>query len=293
MSQAPTETAAPAAVRYQDTLKPAVVETTLDAWFFRPVAWGLVKLALPTPLSANGMTVLSILCGLAATAMFLSKDPRIVIAGSILMVLYGVLDCADGQLARARGTSSRVGRVLDGASDYIVGAASGLVITWRIWSEHGDRGLLVALAGLASVVAQGTLFDYYKNRYLRLSGSRFREGDDLEETRAELAALSAARGPLWQRFLLWVYATFLAIQRVSAREPERRVPSADEQARFALALAPAARGWAWLGPSTHVFLLAGFTVANALWWYAVVRLTLGNLLVLVFIFLQRRGERHV
>ncbi|MEZ0228223.1 MAG: CDP-alcohol phosphatidyltransferase family protein, partial [Planctomycetota bacterium] len=141
MSGAATSETAPGTVRYQDTLKPAPVETLLDAWFFRPVAWGLVKLALPTPLSANGMTFLSILCGLAASGMLLAPDRRVVIAGSLLMVLYGVLDCADGQLARARGTASRIGRILDGVSDYVVGAASGLIVTWLIWQAHGPRGL--------------------------------------------------------------------------------------------------------------------------------------------------------
>lgn len=282
------------AVRYQDTLKPAQVETPLDMWFFRPAAWGLVRLALPTPLSANGMTLLSIVCGLAASGMFLAPDERIVAAGSLLMVLYGVLDCADGQLARARGTASRIGRILDGVSDYVVGAASGLAITWTIWTALGPRGLALALAGLTSVVVQGTLFDYFKNRYLRLSGSRFREGDDLEETRAELDALRVGRGPLWQRALLWVYATFLALQRTGAREAPRRDEAPPEQrAAFAAKLAPVARGWAWLGPSTHVLLLAGFTLARALPWYVVLRLTAGNVLMAGLLLWQRRRERAV
>jgi hypothetical protein len=186
-----------------------------------------------------------------------------------------------------------VGRVLDGLSDYVVGVASGAAITWRLWSELGERGLALALAALASVVAQGMLFDYFKNRYLRLSNSRYREGDDLEETRAELAALTRAQGPRWQRALLWIYALFLAAQRAGAREPEqRRTPSPEEAAAFAGDLAPVARGWAWLGPSTHVLLLAGFTIPGALAWYAALRLTAGNLLMGALLFEQGRRERR-
>src|SRR5215471_2206861 len=87
-----------AAASYRATLKPGQVETWLDLAFFRPVAYGVVRLALPTPLSANGMTALSIAAGLAGAVLLRFDSPTPTALGAGLMILYGVLDCADGQL---------------------------------------------------------------------------------------------------------------------------------------------------------------------------------------------------
>jgi hypothetical protein len=163
-----------AAVTFRSTLKPGQVETPLDLYFFRPAAYLFVRLALPTPLSANGMTAISILCGLAGAVLFRFTAPPTIYLASALTLLYGVLDCADGQLARARGTSSRLGRILDGMSDYVVGVASGVSMSLHLSDTMGRQGVWLAVGGLASILLQGTLFDHFKNRYLTLSASTYR-----------------------------------------------------------------------------------------------------------------------
>lgn len=112
--EARTGEAAMIAVSFRATLKPGQVETPLDLFFFRPAAYLFVRLALPTPLTANGMTVISILCGLAGAALFRFTDRRSIVAASALTLLYAILDCAGGQLARAlhRAPRPRAGRPL-------------------------------------------------------------------------------------------------------------------------------------------------------------------------------------
>lgn len=280
-------------VTFRATLKPGQVETPLDLYFFRPLAYVFVRLALPTPLSANGMTLLSIVCGLAGAVLFRFTDPKLIWIASALTLLYGILDCADGQLARARGTSSRLGRILDGMSDYVVGVTSGVTMALHLSDTMGPRGALLAVSGLVSILLQGTLFDHFKNRYLTLSGAAYREGNDLEETRADIANLREKGGSPITLLLFHVYAIFLQVQSALGRQQKTERPTPESASRYGKTLAPIARGWAYLGPSTHVLLLGIFASAGHLALYVWLRLTVANAAMLALFIAQKVAERRV
>lgn len=281
------------AVTFRSTLKPGQVETPLDLYFFRPAAYLFVRLALPTPLSANGMTLVSIACGLAGAVLFRYTDARSVIVASALTLLYGILDCADGQLARARGTSSRLGRILDGMSDYIVGVTSGVSMSLHLFEKMGPQGAYLAIGGLVSILLQGTLFDHFKNRYLTLSGASYREGNDIEETRADIARMKEQGGSFFAILLFQVYATFLRVQGALGGQKKALRLTPEQAARYGESLAPVARGWAYLGPSTHVLLLGIFACTGHLATYVLLRLTAGNAAMLILFAVQSLRERAV
>ncbi len=159
---------------FSATLKPKEVETPLDLWFFRPLAYLVVRLVWPTPISANQLTGMSLVTGVFASLCFLSTSPEWVRAGVGLMLFYAVLDCADGQLARARGTSSRFGRILDGSSDYLVGVLSTATLGWHLWQLHGLWGVVSVGVGMSAFGIQAVAYDGYKNRFLALSASQVR-----------------------------------------------------------------------------------------------------------------------
>jgi hypothetical protein len=273
-------TKAKTGVDYEATLKPRAVETPLDFAFFRPAAHKVVEWALPRGITANQLTLASIATGLVGASCLGSRSRAVRTAGGALLVAYGILDCADGQLARATKSSSRVGRILDGASDYVVGVATGVSLARTFRRKYGLIGTGLATAGLLSIVVQGTLFDHAKNRYLSF-GQGYREGDDLDETLREIDALRERGGPAWEKFLLQVYVVFLKSQAMLARSDAKR-PTAEGgmdprvAAEILKKLEPVARGFAWLGPSTHVALLAAFTAADVIPVYVLLRIVVGN-----------------
>ncbi len=281
-----------AAPSYRATLKPDKVETIFDFGFFRPLAHGVVRLVMPTSITPNQITALSIAAGLAGAVLLRSTTPLANVAGSGLMLLYGVLDCADGQLARARGASSRLGRILDGTSDYVVGIASGVALSLRLADAMGPPGAILAAAGLASVVVQGTLFDQFKNRFLRRSASVYREGDDLAETLAAIEALKKDGASPVVVGLHHVYATFLRVQNLASGAGEA-APSPSLGRAYGERLAPVARAAAYLGPSTHVVLLASFLAAGRLDLYIWLRLVVGNAALAVLLVERARRERAI
>jgi phosphatidylglycerophosphate synthase len=95
----------------------------LDRHLYRPLARPLTRLLLPTRVSPNAVTVAGVTVGVAGGLLVGSADPGGVLLGLCCLVASGVLDCSDGDLARRRGTTSRLGHALDVTGDTVVSLA--------------------------------------------------------------------------------------------------------------------------------------------------------------------------
>ncbi len=277
---------------YWKSLKPLAVEEPIDVWVHRPLAYVLARALVPTPVSPNLVTFISILFGLATGAcMFLSFSGHLLVAG-LCLFLSAVFDCADGQLARMRGTSSAFGRMLDGAADLVVSVAAVGGGIWVVWSKHAQPqwlglvtlGLCVATAVTGSF--HTGMYDHFKNVYLKLTSSSFREGEDyttaLERYRSRQADES---GPLAR--LAWpIYLFYVSSQEAYVRgfDPHTavaigRLPPYDAQrARiYARHAEPTLRVFrAWFGFGSLMFGIALFTALDLLEWYMLARLIVMN-----------------
>ena len=85
--------------------KGPVVEEWADRRFFRPAGWRIATALAPTSVSPDGVTLASLILGVIAGHLFWYTSPWINFAGVGLFIWSDVLDSADGQLARLRGTS--------------------------------------------------------------------------------------------------------------------------------------------------------------------------------------------
>src|SRR6185295_878864 len=94
---------------YRATLKSLEVEEPIDVWVHRPIAYLLARACFRLPISPDAVTALSIVAGVASAACLVSDFRHHLQVGGLLLFLSAVLDCADGQLARMRGTSSVFG----------------------------------------------------------------------------------------------------------------------------------------------------------------------------------------
>jgi phosphatidylglycerophosphate synthase len=89
----------------------------VDRFFNRPVGRPLSKLLAHTPVSPNQVSVVSILIGVASAWFFASGN---FVLGALVLQLSAVIDCVDGDLARALCKQSRVGKWLDLGGDQVV-----------------------------------------------------------------------------------------------------------------------------------------------------------------------------
>lgn len=101
------------------SLKAVETEEPFDLYCYRPLAFIVAKALSVTPASANMVSVASLLCGLATGGLFWQGTAWSLTLGAFFYFWCIVLDCADGQLARMRGSSSPLGYIIDGLSDYL------------------------------------------------------------------------------------------------------------------------------------------------------------------------------
>lgn len=101
----------------------------IDRRLSRPVT----RFLLRTPVTPSQVTLLSVAAGLVGAAGLATLSPGLRVGGVLLLVLSTVLDCVDGELARARFQQSAAGARLDVVGDYLVhlavfaGLATGLL----------------------------------------------------------------------------------------------------------------------------------------------------------------------
>jgi len=119
-------------------------------WVCRPPAAVVVYALKGTRVTPNQVTFLSFLiaAGSGAMMVFLPGHFWLVLAAVVYEFSF-VLDCADGQLARIRKTSSPLGHLLDFLMDEIKAMLILGCVTVRLWLESGDERLL--LVGLAAL----------------------------------------------------------------------------------------------------------------------------------------------
>jgi phosphatidylglycerophosphate synthase len=120
------------------------------------VAQGIARSLRDTRVHPNHVTTLSLLVGLGAAGLYASGSPRTAAWGAGLYVLSGVLDHADGELARQTGKASAFGRAYDRTSDLLVRMAvfGGMGIGLR----HGALGAAAPFLGLAAGMAFVVIF---------------------------------------------------------------------------------------------------------------------------------------
>ncbi len=148
------------------------IEDPTNLWFIHPVSNRLTPLLAALHVPPNAVSVAGMGCGvLAGVAYSHSGDPRLAVAGFLLMVVWHVLDGVDGQLARLTHTQSPTGKVLDGICDYVTFASVYAALALALARQHGGWRQggwvwgVVALAGACHAV-QAAIYETQRQDYL-------------------------------------------------------------------------------------------------------------------------------
>src|SRR5213080_5148974 len=144
------------------------VEEWVDLHFFRPIGIRIARALQPTGISADQVTLWSLVIGVVAGHLFAYRDHWTNLIGFGLFIASDVFDSADGQLARLRGTSTRFGRALDGINDNLRFVNLYVHLMYRLL--HGGVWwsgvlLVVGLAALAHAY-QSAAVDFVRNAFL-------------------------------------------------------------------------------------------------------------------------------
>ncbi len=268
------------------------VEEWLDLHFFRPIGARIAHRLSRTWVTADQVTFLSLLIGLVAGHLFVYASPWLNATGFVLFIISDIFDSADGQLARLRGTSTPLGRILDGTSDAarFINLAVHLLIRLVLaqhWSWLGATALVTAAA--VSQSFQSSAIDFIRHAFLALAVGR---GSELD---MEGATRQFGNGSWLRRVGVRIYETYnrrqasmfpRTVALLRATRQEGRGPAAGY---YRAEVAPLLRHCAWLGQNFRFIILGVTAVAGwpaGLLWMTIAPM---NAILLWLIHAQERG----
>ncbi len=263
------------------------IEELADVYFFRPLGILIARPAAALGLTPIQVTLFSLLLGLAGGALL--YDGRLALLGFALLILYGILDSADGQLARLTNQSSELGRVLDGVVGYVVYAAIYLAIALGVF-HRGGSGMIFLWMFLAvfANVAQAQMYDYHRHQYVLTVVRGRLERDDP-------AKISSPA-------IRWLYDRYLTVQAalnglhvevtsvVTARARDGVVREED-RVRYRRCFYGPVRGWNLLGDNTRFYVIGLLAWVHRLDLFFAILLLPMNLALLALWFWQRQADR--
>src|SRR5262245_22687184 len=147
---------------YRRTRKPN--DILWNRFVARPLAAVIVVPLARTGITPNQVTFLTLPVFLAGAALLaLLPSWGALVGGAAVIELSYVLDCADGQLARLKGTSSPVGAHLDFLMDELKAFVLIAAIAIRLWlPAHEQHWLLEGIAGLVIVASAISLTTFVR-----------------------------------------------------------------------------------------------------------------------------------
>jgi len=239
----------------------------VNRYVHNPIATAIVKFLKQTPITPNQVTYASIFIGLISAYRFSLGTGLSMVQGGLLLEGVLILDCVDGQLARAKGCSSDWGRLLDGIAGYIIYLAVLLGIMVGLKNHY------VALSVIGAVtILKAISYDHCKLSMNTLIQKGY-DGSQKEiyDTYQKIRENSS--------FTLKLYFYYLQVQQTLFggrwftldRFGEKTDPPPDEHllnqeqreqyrnhARTLMAV------WSWNGVDFPLFLLAGSAILGIL-----------------------------
>jgi CDP-diacylglycerol--serine O-phosphatidyltransferase len=141
------------------------IEDPTNLWIIHPAGRALLPWAVAHRVSANLVSLTGLGFGiLAACAYAQWHDWRFTLIGLALSICWLIADGLDGMVARATGTASAIGRVLDGVCDHGVFILIYVVIACTIGTGEGWAW---ALGAGAAHIVQSSLYEGERARFQR------------------------------------------------------------------------------------------------------------------------------
>jgi phosphatidylglycerophosphate synthase len=281
---------------YLTSLKGIQMEEVPNLFVYRPLAFVLVKLLYPFPITPNQVSILAIIPGVLSAYCFSRGDSSSFFLAGILLGMSSIFDCADGMIARLKKNGTKTGRLVDGIVDYIVGVSVyvGLALglsravleDWLVLPVN--PWILLIIAAISNMAHSGVT-DYYRNLYdAHKNGKKITPQMELEEFSAELARLRREKGKFLEKLMIRVYLVYLRVQAGKEVKPFVRVDPHQYQKHNRLLLLL----WNLIGPATHntVIIFSALFYSPMLFFYYTI--VFANLwMVILFLFQERANKK--
>lgn len=250
---------------YKKTLKMVEVEEYFDLFFYRPLAFLLVKIVYHTRITPNQITLIAIAFGITSGCLYAQGTPYFFSLGALFFALYNIIDCSDGMLARLKKNGTHAGRIVDGLADYISTAAVfvGIAIGFANHQDNPAYWWMLLVVTAVSNIIQSALVDYYRNRFLDYvlqRKSTFEEG--LQAFREEYETIKDRKDKWLDKIIISSYFKYSALQRrLVSKKKKEKLFKADPQDYYKKNKI-AVRFWVLIGPTAQITVQMICSVIN-------------------------------
>jgi hypothetical protein len=281
------------AAQYRRMLKAPEIEEPLDLLIYRPLAFALVKTIARTRITPNQITVGSLVPGLASGWCFWQGQPGHYAVGAGLLFLTNILDCADGMLARMRGTGSLTGYILDGLADYTIQVTLMICLLHGLSVQTGDAQFswVVGVPAGVSYAWWCARVDRFRNEWLeRVYGRRRDLRQELRDLQTQTARWRAEGSHRAEQALVRVYAVYVWLW-YSAPAWLRPRPTDEPLASWQRRREPIVRLAVFMGPTMHLSLIIAAAVMGHPEYYVWTALVFGTSWGLLVLTMSAASDR--
>ena len=229
----------------------------VNIYIHDPIAKRLVRVLKNTCFTPNQVTYLSVLVGFVSGYSFSQGTWVYSIAGGILLELTLILDCVDGQLARAKNMASDWGRLIDGIAGYF----AYLAVVYGIIVGYPDfQSALIVIA--VFTVLRAISYDYCKQTFGMMVLKGFDGMDrEIQSTVGKIVQKSSA--------VLVVYFYYMQVQQLIFRgkwatlselrnkgHVANAILDLDQRQQYFKKVSVLLKVWRWNGIDFPLFLIA-------------------------------------
>ena len=230
----------------------------VNRYLHNPIAATIVQVIKNTWVTPNQVTYISIFVGLVSAYIFSIGTVQAFFFAGILLEVVLILDCVDGQLARAKECSSDWGRLLDGIAGYIIYLAvlTGVVVGFN------QEYVTLAIFGLVTIF-RGIAYDYCKLTMITMIEKGY--DGSIKEISDTHSKISRNNSTLWKVYFYYLQlqrfifcGRFIRLDKFSDYGKENSkdyLLSSTERKDYQKKIGPLMIAWSWNGVDFPLFLL--------------------------------------
>ena len=162
------------------------IEEWTNLSLIHPVSFQLTKLFIYLRVTPNTTSFIGFLFGvLAASALYNYQNPWMVLVGAIGLFGWHVFDGTDGQLARATGQFSDIGKLVDGLCDHGTNILVYVSVAAALSTQYGNWVWIPVILAVCSHGIQASAMEYYRHEYdYWVHGKQASRNPTIEEIKA-------------------------------------------------------------------------------------------------------------